>query len=84
MLDETNNLHITEFDFTLGLGAFESYLKRKKSFFSPKKKEKIIKQTDGFEIDLNIHAYEYDPFQFQYLNKWGCPRYNNASSTVLG
>jgi hypothetical protein len=40
MLDDANNLHIMDYDFTLGLGAFESYLKRKKSFLSPKKKKK--------------------------------------------
>ena len=53
-----------DFEFTLGLGDFESSLKRKKSFLIPKNKGKIIKQTGGFEIDLNVHASEYDLFQF--------------------
>ena len=35
MLDEANNLHILDYDFTLGLGAYESSLKRKKIFLSP-------------------------------------------------
>ena len=39
MLDEANNLQILDYDFTLGLGAYESYLKRKKSFLSPKNKK---------------------------------------------
>ena len=40
MLDEANNLHILDYDFTLGLGAYESSFKRKKSFLGPKKKNK--------------------------------------------
>ena len=84
MLNEANNLHIMDYEFTLGFGAFESSLKRKKSFLSPKKKGKRIKQTGGFEIDLNIHTYEYDPFQFQYLNKQGRLCSNNASSRFSG
>ena len=77
-LDEDNNLHIMDFDFTLGLGDFESSLKTKKSFLIPKNKGKRIKQTGGFEIDLNVHASEYEPFEFRYLNKQGHPRSNNA------
>jgi hypothetical protein len=40
MMDDANNLHIMDYDFTLGLGAFESSLKRKKSFLIPKKRNK--------------------------------------------
>ena len=40
MLDEANNLQILEYDFSLGLGAYESSLKRKTSFLIPKKKTK--------------------------------------------
>ena len=40
MLDEANDLHIMNYDFTFGLGAFESSLKRKNNFLSPKKKNK--------------------------------------------
>jgi hypothetical protein len=84
MLDEANDLHIMDYDFTLGLGAFESSLKRKKSFLSPKKKNKRRKQSDDLEIDLNVPACDIEPFQFQYLNKRGRPRSNNAVSMVPG
>ena len=84
LLDEANTLHIMDFDFTTSLGAFESSLKRKKSFLSPKKKGKRIKKSSGLEIDLNIHASEYDPFQFQYLNERGHPCSNIAPSIVSG
>jgi hypothetical protein len=40
MLNDANNLDIMDFDFSLGLGALETYLKRKKSFLSPTKKNK--------------------------------------------
>ena len=40
MLDESNDIHKLDYEFTLGLGAYESSLKRKKSFPSPKKKNK--------------------------------------------
>ena len=59
LLDKANNLHIMDFDFTIGLGAFRSSLKRKKSFLSPPKKGKRIKKISGLEFDLNIHASEY-------------------------
>ena len=84
MLDEANNLHIMDYDFTLELGAFESSLKRKKSFLSPKKKNKRRKQSVALEIDLNVPPSENEPFHFQYLNKRGRPRSNNASSMVPG
>jgi hypothetical protein len=84
MLDEANNLHIMDYDFTLGLGAFESSLKRKKSFLSPKKKNKRRKQSDRLEIDLNVPACEYEPFQFQYLNKRGSSSLQQCMSMVPG
>ena len=68
-----------DFDFTPSLGALDSSLKRKKSFLSPAKKKRRSKQNSGLEIDLNVHASEYEPFEFQYLNKQGRPRSNNAS-----
>ena len=39
-VDDANDLHIMDYDFTLGLGAYESSLKRKKSFLRPKNKNK--------------------------------------------
>ena len=53
-----------DFDFTLGLGALDSCLKRKKSFLSPAKKKRRRKQNSGLEIDLTVHASEYEPFKF--------------------
>ena len=38
LLEDANNLHLMDFDFTVGLDALNSSLKRKKSFLSPKKK----------------------------------------------
>jgi hypothetical protein len=35
ILDEDNDLHIIDYEFTLGLNDFEVSLKRKKSFLSP-------------------------------------------------
>ena len=67
-------------NFSLGLGAYESSLKRKKSFLSPKKKNKEIKQNSGLDIDMNVHPFEYEPYQLQYLNKQGRPQSDNASS----
>jgi len=78
MLDEANNLNIMDFDFTGGLDALDSSLKRKKSFLSPTKKKRRKNQNNGLEIDLNIHASEFEPFQFQYLKERGCPRAKNA------
>ena len=62
-----------DFNFTFGLGVLDSSLKRKKSFLSPTKKKRRSKQNSGFKIDLNVHAYEYELFEFQFLNKWGRP-----------
>jgi len=45
MLDEANNLHATDFDFTPGLGSLHPSLKRKKSFLSPTKKRRSSKKT---------------------------------------
>ena len=54
LLDEANNLHIMDFDFTPGSGSLDSSLKRKKSFLSPTKKRKSKRKKNGFEIDLNV------------------------------
>ena len=78
MLDESNNLHIMDFDYTVGLDALDSSLKRKKSFLRPTKKQRREKQNNGFKIDLNIHASKFEPFQFQYLKERGRPRAKNA------
>lgn len=59
MMDDANDLHIMDYDFTLGLGAYESSLKRKKSFLSPIKKNK---QSGSLEIDLGVLASEYELF----------------------
>ena len=69
MLDEANNLHITDFDFTHGLESLDPSLKRKKSFLSPTKKRISNRKNNGLEIDLNFDPSEYEPFEFQYLNK---------------
>lgn len=58
-MDDANDLHIMDYDFTLGLGAYESSLKRKKSFLSPIKKNK---QSGSLEIDLGVLASEYELF----------------------
>lgn len=83
MLDEASNLSLLDYDFTLGLGAYESSLKRKKSFLSPKKKNKGRKQNSGLDIDLNVHTLEYEPYQFRYLKKRGRTQSKNASSIDL-
>ena len=71
--DEANNLHIMDFDFTLGSGSLDSSFKRKKSFLSPTKKRKSRRKKNGLEIDLNVDPSEYEPFEFRYLNKRGLP-----------
>jgi hypothetical protein len=81
MLDDANNLDIMDYDFTLGLGALETSLKRKKRFFIPKKKNKRSNRSGRLEIDS---TYENEPFHFPHLNKQGHPHVNNASSIVLG
>lgn len=78
MLDDASNLHITDYEFTCWLGVFESSLKRKKSFLSPKKRRKTSKQNARLVIDLNIVANEDEPFEFEQLIKRGHPRSNNA------
>ena len=77
LLDDANNLHIMDYEFQCGLGAFELSLKRKNSFLSPKKRRKTRQHNARFEIDLNIPAGEDESFQFEELNKRGCPRANN-------
>ena len=67
-----------DFDFTAELDSLDLSLKRKKSFLIPTKKQRRKKQNNGLEIDLNIHASEYEPFQFQYLKERGRPRAKNA------
>ena len=84
MLDEANNLHIFDYYFTLGLGAYESSLKMKKRFLSPIQENKRRKQNSNLDIDLNVHPSEYEPYQFQYLNKRGRSQSNNASCIAPG
>ena len=73
LLEDANNLHIMDFDFIARSNALDSSLKRKKSFLSPTKKQRRRKQNTGLDIDLNVKASEYEPFQFEYLNKRGRP-----------
>jgi hypothetical protein len=81
MLDDANNIDIMDYDFTLGLGYFETYLKRKKRFLIPKEKNKRSNKIGILEIDS---ASEYEPFHFPHLNKQDHPLANNASSIVPG
>jgi hypothetical protein len=80
-LDDANNLDLMDYDFTLGLDASETSLKRKKRFLSPKNKNKRSNRSGGLEID---YASEYEPFHFPHLNKWGHPHIDSASSIVSG
>lgn len=82
MLDEANNLHVIDFDFTPGLGSLDPSLKRKKSFFSPTKKRRSNRKNSGLETDLNVDPSEYEPFESRYLNKRGRHRSNNVVSMV--
>jgi hypothetical protein len=54
MLDDANNLDIMDYDFTLGLGDLETYLKRKKSFLSPKKKNKEKIEVEDWKLILHM------------------------------
>ena len=69
MLEESNKKHLMDFEFTVGVDALDTSLKRKKSFLSPKNKHRRKKQHIGMEIDLNVPALEEEPFQIHYLNK---------------
>ena len=80
LLEEANN-QLMDFEFPLGPNAYETSLKRKKSFPSPKNKRRR-RQNNGMEIDSNVHPPEFEPFQFASLNRRGCPCSNNASPTV--
>ena len=82
MLEESNKKHLMDFEFTVGVDALDLSLKRKKSFLSPKNKQRRKKQHSGMEIDLNVPALEEEPFQFHYLNKRGRPPANKALSMV--
>ena len=73
-----------DFEFTVGVDALDTSLKRKKSFLRPKNKQRRQKQHNGMEIDLNVPALEEEPFQFHYLNKRGCPPTKKELSMVLG
>ena len=84
MLDEANNLHVTDFDFTPGLGFLDPSLKRRKSFLSPTKKRRSSRKNSGLEIDLNADPSEYEPFESRYLNKRGRHQSNNVVSMVPG
>ena len=72
-MDDANDIHIMDYDFTLGLDAYESHLKRKKSFLNPKNKNKIRKNNVSLYIYLNVPASKDEPFKFQHLNKNGRP-----------
>jgi hypothetical protein len=81
MFDDANNLDIMDYDFTLGLGAFETSFKRKKRFIIPKEKNKRSNISDRLETDSSS---EYEQFHFPHLNKRGRPHAKNASSIVPG
>ena len=49
-MDDANNTHIMDYDFTLGLGAFESSLKRKKSFLIHKKRNKEEIKVENWKL----------------------------------
>ena len=82
-MDDANDVYIMDYDFILGMGAYESSLKRKNFFLIPKRKGGG-EQSGSVEIDLNVLAYEYKQFQFHHLKKRAHPRSNNASSIVSG
>jgi len=82
MLDEANNLHVMDFDFTPGLGSLDLSLNRKKIFLSPTKKRRSNRKNNGLAIDLNVDPSEYEPFEFRYLNKRGCHQSSNSLSMV--
>ena len=83
MLEESNKQHLMDFEFTVGVDSLDMYLKRKKSFLSPKIKQRRKKQHSGMEIDLNVPTLEEEPFQFHYLNKRGHPPTKKALCMVL-
>ena len=84
MLEEANKQHHMDFEFIVGVDAFDMSLKRKKSFLSPKNKQRRKTQHNGMEIDLNVPALEEEPFKFHYPNKRGRPPAKKALSMVHG
>ena len=82
MLEEANKQHLIDFEFIVWVDGLDLYLKRKKSFLSPKNKQRRKRKQSGIEIDLNVPALEEEPFQFHYLNKQGRPPANKALSMV--
>ena len=58
MLEEANKKHLMDFSFTVGVDALDTSLKRKKSFLSPKNKQRRNKNHSGMEIYLNVPALE--------------------------
>ena len=50
IVDDANNINIRDHDFTVDLGAYESSLKRKKSFLSPKKKKIREKKVASWKL----------------------------------
>ena len=82
MLEEANKQHLMDFDFTVGVDDLDMSLKRKKSFLSPKNKQRRNKKHSGMEIYLNVPTLDEEPFQFHYLNKRGCFLAKKALSMV--
>jgi hypothetical protein len=81
MLDDSNNIDIMDYDFTIALGALDTYLKRKKRFLIPKKKNKRSNRSGRLETD---YESENEPFNFPHLKKRGHPHPSNASSIFQG
>ena len=57
-LEEDNKQHLMDFEFTVGVDALDMSLKRKKSFLSPKNKQRRNKNHSGMEIYLNVPTLE--------------------------
>ena len=84
MLEEANKQHLMDFEFIVGVDTLDMSLKRKKSFLSPKNKQRRKKQHSGMEIDLNFLALEEEPFHFHYFNRRGRPPTKKELSMVPG
>ena len=75
MFDEANNQRIMDFQFTVGLSAFESSLKWKKNFLS-------LANKNDLDIELNVCPFKDEPFEFAYLKNKGLPLSKNVPPNV--
>ena len=83
MFNEANNRHMFDFNFTLGIRTFKSFLKKKKSFLVPTNKRRRSEQNRGLEIDLKVHPSKYEPFEFTSVHKRGIPCSSNACTSPI-